>query len=156
MSSFNFKITGATELSARLEKATGNLRRIVNQELSDGAEAIAAEAKLRAASGVASETAGNKANAGDYGTLIGGINAGKVGDLQYRVTSKAKYSAYVEFGTGLNVEVTPDIPGLKEYAYTFFISGKGRTHPHPFFFPAARRLQPIIISKIQQALDKVI
>jgi hypothetical protein len=68
------------------------------------------------------------------------------------IRSQAEYSAYIEFGTGANVDV-PNIEGmdLPAYAMTFFVNGKGRIRPHPFFFPAIQaetRKLPGIIDKI--------
>lgn len=41
--------------------------------------------------------------------------------------------AYVEFGTGSNVQI-PE--GLADYAMTFYVNGKGHLPARPFLFPA--------------------
>lgn len=49
------------------------------------------------------------------------------------------YAPYVEFGTGrYAAKFTAMNPDIKEYAMTFFVSGKGRTKAQPSLFPAVR------------------
>ncbi|MNI70504.1 hypothetical protein D3C73_1263220 [compost metagenome] len=57
------------------------------------------------------------------------------GGLNFSIEVGAKYSPYVEFGTGTEVDVPAE---LKDYAYQF--KGKGQRTVNiparPFFFPA--------------------
>lgn len=73
--------------------------------------------------------------------------------LKKSIYSNAAYSAYLEFGTGANVDV-PIIEGmdLPAYAMTFFVNGKGHIRPHPFFFPALQANT----SKIPELVEKVL
>lgn len=171
MSTFNINVKGATELYARLGAAAAKLQKVIDQELKDGAEAIAAEAKQRAP--------------GDQGILRNEISASRISALRYSVSSNAIYSAYVEFGTRSLVQVPA---GLEEYAAQFKGGGfsslsakeaifnwckrKGipkkawyavylkvmivGTKPQPFFFPAANRIKPIIIDRVERAIKSAI
>lgn len=172
------QIQGMAELLDRLRKAPQNITTLVQAELNDGAEAIAAEAKQRAP--------------GDQGYLRNQINSIKKEALTFEVISHAEYSPFLEFGTGEHISIPP---GLEEYAAQFkgnFASGlyseiSGLTakeaifewcrrkgieeqlwyaiyvsvmvhgiRPQPFFFPAAQRLTPIIIDRVNKALAKAI
>lgn len=66
------------------------------------------------------------------------------------------YAAYQEFGTGHLTEIPQ---GFEDYAYTFFVNGKGRTGPQPFLFPAyfknKESLLPNVEAEIQKVLDKI-
>lgn len=42
-------------------------------------------------------------------------------------------SAYIEFGTGIFVEVPK---GWEDIAWSFYVNGKGYTRPYPYFYPA--------------------
>lgn len=67
-------------------------------------------------------------------------------------------SAYVEFGTGdfaaLYVKSLP-VDIAKEAYDLFFVSGKGKGQPHPFFFPAAFKEIPNLIPAIEAELAKL-
>jgi len=172
------QIQGMADLLDRLRKAPQKITALVQAELQDGAEAIAAEAKQRAP--------------GDQGFLRNLIGAFKKEPLSFEVFSKAEYSPFLEFGTGEYVTIPP---GLEEYAAQFkgnFASGlysevTGLTakeaifewcrrkgieqelwypiyisvmvhgiRARPFFFPAAQRITPIIIDRVNKALAKAI
>lgn len=171
MGAFTLKIKGLTELQGRLDKASQKLIRSVDADLKDGAQAIAQEAKQRAP--------------GDQGILRQEIGSVQKAQLRYSVYSGALYSAYVEFGTRTQVSVPPELIeyasqfrntiggslGAKEAIfawckrkgidpkawYSIFISimVKG-TKPYPFFFPAFKRQQPIIIQNVKNSLAEVI
>lgn len=42
-------------------------------------------------------------------------------------------SAYIEFGTGIFVQVPP---GWEDIAWSFYVNGKGYLRPYPYFYPA--------------------
>lgn len=67
-----------------------------------------------------------------FGFLKGKIY-GQTEGLNGETVAGAKYSAYLEFGTGGLVDVPP---GLEDYAIKFKGSGKRQIniHPHPFLF----------------------
>lgn len=161
-------IIGMDALKNRLKTAPETIRKAVGIELSDGAQAIAAEAKQRAP--------------GDQGILRQEITAQKIDDLTYEVISGAEYSPYVEFGTLSKVQIPPE---LEEYAAQFkgsagasslslkeaifnWCARKGidkeawypiyisimtnGVKPQPFFFPAVNRITPIIINRVEKVL----
>lgn len=167
---FSIDLTQIRAVVSRLKDLPQHLTELVDAELNDGAEAIAAEAKQRAP--------------GDQGLLRNEIGAQKIGTLAYEVYSNALYSAFLEFGTRANVDIPP---GLEEYAAQF-IGSAGATaltakdaifawcerkgidksawyaiyitlltkggKPHPFFFPAVNRILPIIINRITKVLSE--
>lgn len=71
------------------------------------------------------------------------------------VEVKIKYAQYVEFGTGAFAAeylATKD-KDLREYAMTFFETGKGRVTARPFLFPAAEAERPKHIERMRKALQ---
>jgi len=71
------------------------------------------------------------------------------------VEVKIKYAQYVEFGTGAFAAeylATKD-KDLREYAMTFFETGKGRMPAQPFLFPAAEAERPKHIERMRKALQ---
>lgn len=166
---FNIDLSDFNGLADRLKDLPDRLVQLVDAELADGCEAIAAEAKQRAPA--------------DDGILRTTIGVDKLAPMQYNVFSNALYSAYVEFGTRANVSIPP---GLEDYAaqfmgpssstsslgakeaifnwcehkgieksawYAIFITimTKGG-QPHPFFFPAVNRILPIIVNRVLRVL----
>lgn len=74
-------------------------------------------------------------------------------NLRGIVEVNAKYSPYVEFGTGGKVNIPK---GLEEYARIF--KGKGikqvNLPPRPFLFPAAFRELPKLLQRINKGIGK--
>ena len=71
------------------------------------------------------------------------------------VEVKVKYAQYLEFGTGAFAAeylATKD-KDLREYAMTFFETGKGRMPAQPFLFPAAEAERPKHIERMRKALQ---
>jgi HK97 gp10 family phage protein len=71
------------------------------------------------------------------------------------VEVKVKYAQYVEFGTGAFAAeylATKD-KDLREYAMTFYETGKGRMPAQPFLFPAAEAERPKHIERMRKALQ---
>jgi HK97 gp10 family phage protein len=71
------------------------------------------------------------------------------------VEVKVNYAQYVEFGTGAFASeylATKD-KDLREYAMTFFETGKGRMPAQPFLFPAAEAERPKHIERMRKALQ---
>lgn len=54
-------------------------------------------------------------------------------------------AAYEEFGTGIYVDVTE---GFEDYAWTFYVNGKGKKHARPFLIPA-------YVEKSKQFIDNL-
>jgi len=71
------------------------------------------------------------------------------------VEVKVNYAQYLEFGTGAFAAeylATKD-KDLREYAMTFYETGKGRMPAQPFLFPAAEAERPKHIERMRKALQ---
>lgn len=107
----------------------------------------------------------------DDGNLAAHIAVVKNEFLEKQIESGAEYSAYVEFGTGTNVDV-PNIEGIQQFAMQFKGEGKQGTHPvrfkdgtwamvpyqlnlrpHPFFFPAIQHQALDLPKKLKDILE---
>lgn len=66
-------------------------------------------------------------------------------------------SAWVEFGTGnFAKEYVATLPKeWQDEAMKFFISGKGRGHAQPFFFPSVFRHRDDILAQVELELQKL-
>ncbi len=88
----------------------------------------------------------------DLGYLRNNIALVPIGDLTFAVECKAKYAAYVEFGTGGLVSVPA---GYEELATIF--KGKGiRTiniRPQPYLIPSYEIEKPKLIKRLKLLLD---
>lgn len=88
----------------------------------------------------------------DLGQLRGGISNQKIADMTTEVSSVAKHSPYIEWGTITRVSV----PGeLMEYAAQFKGRGirkNGGIFPRPFFFKQI----PIIREKFRQNIKNIL
>jgi HK97 gp10 family phage protein len=71
------------------------------------------------------------------------------------VEVKIKYAQYVEFGTGAFAAeyLSTKDKDLREYAMTFYETGKGRMPAQPFLFPAAEAERPKHIERMRKALQ---
>ena len=71
------------------------------------------------------------------------------------VEVKVKYAQYLEFGTGAFAAeyLSTKDKDLREYAMTFFETGKGRIPAQPFLFPAAEAERPKHIERMRKALQ---
>jgi hypothetical protein len=88
----------------------------------------------------------------DLGFLRGQISIEPVNDLTYEVEAKAKYSAYIEFGTGGEVRIPA---GYEDLAKIF--KGRGvRTvniRPQPFLIPSYEMEKPKLIDRLKKLLN---
>jgi len=71
------------------------------------------------------------------------------GGWNFKVIVDKDYGAYVEFGTGDNVDV-PE--GLEEYAMQWFVNGKGKLHARPYIFPAYDKARINFIGELKKIL----
>ena len=71
------------------------------------------------------------------------------------VEVKVKYAQYLEFGTGAFAAeyLSTKDKDLREYAMTFYETGKGRIPAQPFLFPAAEAERPKHIERMRKALQ---
>ena len=91
---------------------------------------------------------------GAGGRLRSAIVADHSGE-EANVEVKVNYAQYVEFGTGAFAAeyLSTKDKDLREYAMTFFETGKGRVTARPFLFPAAEAERPKHIERMRKALQ---
>lgn len=73
--------------------------------------------------------------------------------LGAKVGSNLWYAPFKEFGTGPFVLVPK---GQEDYAFTFYVNGKGNTAPQPFLFPALFKNQDSLVPNIEEELAKAL
>ena len=75
-----------------------------------------------------------------YNRLRSSIDSNKLSLLRHEVRVSTNYAAYVEFGTGDKfVDYSPKLTNeWKNIAREFWVSGKGKTDPQPYLYPAAK------------------
>lgn len=89
----------------------------------------------------------------DLGFALGSITEEAYG-LEGRVSVGVSYGAYIEFGTGGDVDVPA---GLEEYALKFKADPEIRQvnlPARPFLFPAFRKELPLLEEKIIKLINK--
>lgn len=123
--SFRFFIPDLNKALADIDKYSARMKSEIDAELSATAEMIVTDAKTLAPT--------------DDGQLHNRIEVIRNESFDKEIESGAEYSAFVEFGTGTNVNIPSAPPGLAEYAIQF----KTQQPPYkinlparPFFFPA--------------------
>jgi hypothetical protein len=69
------------------------------------------------------------------GTIAQSINAvPKNNGLTWGISvNQVPMAAYIEFGTGVYVDIPP---GWEQIAWKFYVNGLGRLTPHPYLYPA--------------------
>jgi hypothetical protein len=135
---FGINLTGIKEVENALKIMDKHLRQDVGDEINSSALNIMSSAKRLAPI--------------DLGFLRGQISIEPVNDLTYEVEAKAKYSAYIEFGTGGEVRIPA---GYEDLAKIF--KGRGiRTvniRPQPFLIPSFEAEKPKLIDRLKKLLD---
>jgi HK97 gp10 family phage protein len=146
--SFRMELQGVKEFQSRIQAAPVEIQKQVQAIITDGAYSISSEAKQRTSQFSGGYTKGILRN------LITNTRAESSADgYTATVTSGAEYSAYVEFGTGDHVDVPAD---LEEFAIQFKGTKKVKgMRAQPFFFNSAKRIWPIIESKIEKLMDSL-
>lgn len=136
---FELNLTGVQQLNKRLNNLSDTLKKGIQQEIEASGQNIDTAAKSNV-----------PVNLGGGGGLKTAINHNKI-ENGVEIVAQKDYAAYVEFGTGTEVEVPV---GLESYAMEFFVSGKGHLPAHPFLFPAYFEEKPKLIKKIEERLNK--
>jgi hypothetical protein len=135
---FGINLTGIKEVENALKTMDKHLRQDVGDEINSSALKIMSDAKRLAPI--------------DLGFLRGQISIEPVNDLTYEVEAKAKYSAYIEFGTGGEVRIPA---GYEDLAKIF--KGRGvRTvniRPQPFLIPSYEMEKPKLIDRLKKMLN---
>ena len=131
-------LKGFNEVMANLEKMDDSLKKEVSATLERGAQLFVRNAKRDAPV--------------DHGVLRNGISYFPEGPLSFTVTSSARYSAYLEWGTIKRVSVPEE---LASYAAQFKGRGirkNGGIFPHPFFF----KQQGVVKQNIEQGIEALL
>lgn len=71
------------------------------------------------------------------------------------VYSRAFYAPYVEFGTGAYASeyLKDKDKDMRDYAYKFFVNGKGTLPAKPFMFPSAYAIKPRHMARLEKAVN---
>lgn len=135
---FGLNLTGIKEVENALKVMDKHLRQDVGDEINSSALKIMSDAKRLAPI--------------DLGFLRGQISIEPINDLTYEVEAKAKYSAYIEFGTGGEVNVPA---GYEDLAIRFKGRGirKVNIRPQPFLIPSYETEKPKLIDRLKKLLD---
>jgi HK97 gp10 family phage protein len=140
MAKVSIEISGLPELLKKVQGMPASLQKVADAELLDSSFNVEAKAKTAAPANV--------------GGLRQGISATKNAPLSYQVAVNVHYAPYVEFGTGVLVDVPA---GLEAYAIQF--KGKGirqvNLPARPFLFPAVRLEAPELKKRLQEALKNL-
>jgi len=135
-------VQGMNVLLRKIAKANGEVQAKVKRANQITSLNIERQAKRNATKSV------------DTGRLRSAIVADHSGK-EANVEVKVNYAQYVEFGTGAFAAeylATKD-KDLREYAMTFFETGRGRVTARPFLFPAAEAERPKHIERMRKALQ---
>ena len=135
---FGINLTGIKEVENALKTMDKHLRQDVGDEINASALNIQSSAKRLAPV--------------DLGFLRNNIALNPINDLTFEVEAKAKYSAYIEFGTGGQVSIPA---GYEDLAMMF--KGRGlRTiniRPQPFLIPSYETEKPKLIQRLKKLLN---
>ncbi len=155
---FAFKIEGLTETLAKFNSLPDEVKQAVDDELAGTAEQMRDIAQQLAPVDVA--------------RLKETIEVTIRQPLLYQISSLAAYSAYMEFGTGTKVNISPLPPDLAAYAIQFKGQGKTGKHPvkikgrwamvpyqlnlraQPFFFPAYNAATKDLIPRLKAIIEE--
>jgi HK97 gp10 family phage protein len=154
---FTFKLEGLTETLAKFDSLPEEVQQEIDNEL-----AITAEEMRDIAQRLAPV---------DVAKLKESIEVTVRQPLFYQVSALAKYSAYMEFGTGTKVTISPLPPDLAAYAIQFKGQGKQGKHPvkikgkwamvpyqlnlraQPFFFPAYNAATKDLVKRLKDIIE---
>jgi HK97 gp10 family phage protein len=135
---FVVRLDGLKDIQDALKNIDGKLRQNVGDEINASALNIQSSAKRLAPV--------------DLGFLRNQIALVPIGDLTIAVEARAKYSPYIEFGTGGQVKVPA---GYEDLATMF--KGRGlRTiniRPQPFLIPSYETEKPKLIQRLKKLLN---
>jgi hypothetical protein len=147
---------------------TANIQRQEISRIAQMAKKFQAEAKLATAKELARSAykidADAKVNAQrnitNLGGLIGQIRTEPVSSdsLTWVNRSGAKYSAYIEFGTGRTVDLSNLVKAGFPASWAMQFKGKGirklNLQPRPFLFPAINAEQPKLRTRLIKVLKQ--
>lgn len=89
----------------------------------------------------------------EYGKVAQSINAFPEGKMQYSISvNQLPMGAYLEFGTGIFVEVATE---WKDIAWAFYVNGKGWMQPQPYLYPAYVKGREQYVKDLQSLIDNL-
>ena len=143
MGSFSYQLQGLNDVIKNIDAFGRDIKAGIASELASTAEDIISDAKMAAPV--------------DLGNLRANIRLGESTDLTKVIVSGAEYSAYVEFGTGSEVEM-PEGPGMDniaDYAIQFKGAGirKVNLPARPFLFPAVIENTQKMIERLKKLIS---
>lgn len=150
--SFKFELKGLQETLKKLGDEGKKIGMEIDDELSAGAVEIELESIQRI-----STTKNSKGKiAVDTGRLKNSIRSKRLKEYSYTVGAYTDYAAYIEFGTGgYAASYVPSIDSeWQKIAESFMKSGNGAMEQRPYLYPSYKRLEPIIIKRIDNILKK--
>lgn len=90
----------------------------------------------------------------DYHKIAQSISAWKETDLKWNVgVNELPMGAYVEFGTGVFVDVPS---GWEETAISFYVNGQGWLEPYPYLIPAFHKGEQQFNRDIRDAFQYIV
>ncbi len=155
---FSFKLEGLTETLAKFDSLPEEVQQAVDDELTATAYTMQDTARQLAPV--------------DLSNLKQRIEVSRNEPLIKQVSALATYSAYVEFGTGTKVSISPLPPDLAAYAIQFKGQGKTGKHPvkikgrwamvpyqlnlraQPFFFPAYNAATKDLVQRLKAIIEE--
>lgn len=142
------QVKGASDVIKELRKYGKDIETRINDETEAIAFQIEADAKKRAPK--------------NFGKLAQSISKSKVSESNYKVTVNEDYGGYMEFGTGVKVNVPMEFKDLaaafknnKKAAYPILakILGAG-VNPQPFLYPAWVKGKKDYLKNLNKLLNK--
>lgn len=138
-----FELKGFQKVAKKFEKLPEVLKEEIDMECLASALNIEKNAKRDAPK-----------DTGFLANMISHSPTSPTGKMDYKVYSGAKYSAYVEFGTGALVDVPA---GLENYAMQFKGEGKRQVNlpARPFFFPNVFREEAELVKRVKAVIKSI-
>ena len=142
---FTVQIQGLDKLLTKVKTLPKEIQVEISSELELSAQNIVEKAKLRVPK-----------DFGGGGGLVSKIGSNKTGKpMTYEIFADQSYAPYVEFGTGRFVfQNQPWVDAeLMAYARTFYVNGKGKLPPQPYFFNSFFEEKPVLIKNLKKVLE---
>lgn len=135
-----YKVKGLDNLQRKLEKLPEQIKQATREKIEDAADTIVLKAVSRAPV--------------DLGVLRQSIgNEPRNGGFNYIIFVSAEYAPYIEFGTGIKVNVPSE---LTNYAKQFIGKGERQVNlpARPFLFPAYFEERKKLIEDLKKSIGK--
>jgi len=146
-------ITGTTELINQLLAFGKEAEQFVKDETKAVGAAVMGEARQNAGA-VYSSRLDERTKSKVDRSLIDGISFKMTNnDLTTEISQNLlPMGAYIEFGTGIHVEVDPE---WQDIAWEFYVNGKGRLRATPYLYPAYTKGRKLYLEKLEKGLERL-